>query len=274
MNIAWTGIKLIWARGVNAVLTTWADCTNTFLNMFTIAGGTLAEVWTEVVAGLKTAWVNVIEFIQGAWYAMAATLADPIVNAVVESSKMQDRLKNKFGLMSDATLAEEEKKADLVGDGLKVIAKTRIATGMAKVPLEAKKKRDEIADDKAGELDSIQRETDWKVNTRLDNSATALAERERKIQELQAQLKTLTDKAAEPQKEEQAKRLTGAGIAAKAAANGKDKLESSGTFSAASVRGFGAGSVFDSMSNGIGEVAANTKRLVQKANDGGLVFAE
>ncbi len=267
-EILWLTLKMEWQKGVHALNQIWVGIKSFMLSL-----------WNDVVFGIARAWNN-------GWALVESSLVDSIAFLSGVLDDFQARFRKGWGWITD-----EIAKGMLEVQGM--FDPTLDVEG-AKANVDEDRKRKNAEIDAGVTTRAEERENNRKAEQkRINDENTAAnnglaAEQARREQEAQAkfdgelqQTKDQKDKAeaawkaslAEAAKQrkdrERNKEMPGLGAGLQAE---QQKLESKGTFNALAARGLGADSLAERTAKASEKVADNTKRLLDEAMRGGLLF--
>jgi len=279
VKIAWLAIKLQWQRGISALMTWWRNFTGFFsdfaVNAFYTAAETAAWLWytmkkggNEALAFICDSFLTAVQFLAQVWRNLAIMLikgwmtVTGTLNLLTEA--LVDQLASileKVGVSIDETL--EQKRGEVEErrkDWSKQIEEQQTGTlGVLEDERTKRLKKNAEAREKAREeeLKGIeQTEKEWRE---------ALAEAAR-LREQRAAEQIPERKFPEaPPEEYEMPTLEFEGVAQRS-------ISVVGTFNPLAAAGLGTGGPLERTARASEETAKNTKKLVQQAQHGGLVF--
>lgn len=285
-EILWLSLQVQWQKGINALNAVWQDwstATRTVFSdlsfwiarrmvdtgaairsAFVSAGGAIREVWEGVVSGLWLAWNHQVGQIARSLVSLGKLFSTVFVTLGLHRADQA---------FAEATAAMEQRLAEIEG--------------------KHQQRKQERSDARQGQLDGIESDRQLAQQAlddqqaeadegRFADSRLALAGGEEELDRLQSELQAALDEAkskAVPAEAEGAGgaaagpgRLTPEGLGASLDRAAR-KTDVKGTFSAAALRGFGAGdSAADRTADAAEKTAEGIQRLNDRARQGRLVF--
>ncbi len=281
-KILWLTLKMEWQNGVNFLHAKWLEFKGLFISTWSSAVYSVARLATDAWANLQVAWVETTDFLADSWSVFINLLMKGWNRFAGFFQKVWARIKGLFGDIDaeaevarinseigaeDERLDEDRNQAILDREKARRAARTRIEEERAG----AQESLDQIqAQDQA--------EREVKHQAALRESEEELAKARREWQEaIDAAAKkrgeadvSVTDPAR--LRRTQAELPTPEGLDEMIDTTQK-KVDVVGTFNPLAARGLGADSLAERTAKAAEQIAANTKRLVQEAQHGGLVFA-
>jgi hypothetical protein len=274
-RILWLTLKMEFQKGVLWLEEKWIDFKNFFIDTFYRAVYGLARFLNDAWAGIQVAWVETVRFLGTAWTNFIGVLQKgwnrfsgffkkvwARVKSVFtgkdageEIARINDEIAaedNAINARRDAAVNEREterqrRRAAIEGERAGVEDELNRMQEAERAERE-KRKQETLA---AGEVDIADARKEWE---------DALAEAKRKREEADARVPERMKRPDFPELDE-------------VADTAREKVDIQGTFSALAVRGLGAESLSERTAKAAEQTAANTKKLVQEAQHGGLVFA-
>ncbi|GIW85735.1 MAG: hypothetical protein KatS3mg108_0059 [Isosphaeraceae bacterium] len=274
-RILWLTLKMEFQKGVLWLEEKWIDFKNFFIDTFYRAVYGLARFLNDAWAGIQVAWVETVSFLGTAWTNFIGVLQKgwnrfsgffkkvwARVKSVFtgkdageEIARINDEIAaedNAINARRDAAVNEREterqrRRAAIEGERAGVEDELNRMQEAERAERE-KRKQETLA---AGEADIAAARKEWE---------DALAEAKRKREEAEARVPERMKRPDIPELDE-------------VADTAREKVDIQGTFSALAVRGLGAESLSERTAKAAEQTAANTKKLVQEAQHGGLVFA-
>jgi hypothetical protein len=274
-RIAWLILKLVWKQGVGWLEERWLRFKEFFLKTFygavygvarflNDAWASIQIAWLETTTFLATAWMNFIDILQRTWNRFAGFFR-----------RVWARIQGILGADAEAEIArineEESRREQEINARHVALAKQR--------ELERQRQRGEIEQERAGieeQLNQMQNEerrhrdaarradlaaTQRELETARQEWLDALAEARRRREEgPSGQLPPMRRPGELPDLDSVLE-------------TARQKVDIQGTFSALAVRGLGATSLAERTAKATEQVASNTKKLLDKAREGALVFA-
>lgn len=279
-KILWLTLKMEWQKGINFLQAKWLDFKGFFVGVFQKAVFGIARFLTDAWAGIQVAWVETTTFLANTWTSFIGLLKKGWNHFSGFFQKVWARVKSVF---SDSDAEKEIAKInEEVAQRDEEINQQRDAT-IADREKQRQKRRDEIERDRVGAQGALD---DMQAQEQADREArhqAALRESEDELAKARQEWQDALDEAAKKRAEVEAagpERLKKPSLGMPTP-DGLDELIDTtqkkvavqGTFNAAAVRGLGTDSLSERTAKAAEQIAANTKRLVQEAQHGGLVFA-
>jgi hypothetical protein len=285
-KILWLTLKLEWKKGVHALNQIWVKVKDFFLSVWTEAVFGAARIATNAWAGLQAAWTETVDFLLDAWTIFTTGLTKAWNTAVGFIRKAWTRLKSLFDSDIDA-------ETEIARINEEIAGKDRAAQGeQDRRILEREERRRkrlaEIEGQRGGTLQELERQREAEHAQRreqfaadLQTSEAALAQARREWQqaiEEAARRREETESDEGPERLGKPDDLIGklkdqlAGLGDQLAET-QGKISVTGTFSAAAVRGLAGADPAERTAKASEETAKNTKRILQEAQHGGLVFS-
>ena len=283
-KILWLTLKMWWQKGVSWLLDIWYELKFTIIRVLTEAFyGALAAL-TTAWSSLQKAWVHATSFLLKVWNNFTAGVRSAWA---ISQNWLAKRFIELQGLLDDSLDVDAAKKGldqtlsrELGKIGIELEAKEKeIDTGR-------EKKLAGIREEESGTLAEIARKADEAKARQVNEYAETLRQSEAELAKAKQEWKDAIGTAAARRKEKEAgepapaepsgldelfKKLEGVSQAVETGA--KKTVGVRGTFSALEARGLGAGGAAERTAKATEEVAENTKKLLDEAEDGGLVFA-
>jgi hypothetical protein len=275
MKILWLTLKIEFKKGLLWLEEKWVNFKNFFINTFYRAVYGLARFLNDAWASIQVAWVETISFLSNAWTDFIGILqktwnrfsgffkkvwarvksvfkgndADEEIARINDEVAAED---NAINARRDAAIKEREierqrRRAAIEGERAGIEDELNRMQEAERAERE-KRKQETLA---AGEADIAAARQEWE---------DALAEAKRKREEADARVPERMKRPDIPELDE-------------VADTAREKVDIQGTFNAMAVRGLGAESLSERTAKAAEQTAANTKKLVQEAQHGGLVFA-
>jgi hypothetical protein len=278
-KILWLTLKMEWQRGVNFLESKWLDFKGSFIGIFQSAVYSVAGLMTDAWAGLQTGWLETTHFIADSWTVLIGLLQKGWnrfsgffqkvwariqglfgdTNAEAEIAKINDEIARQDELINNGqnqTIGDREKQRQQARDQ---IEKDRLGAQSALGDMQAQEKaalaaaNQKALEESAAELDKAK--ADW--NAALEEAAKKRSESG----------PGSAGKFSLPGFE----MPTGGGLDS-LMSEAKKKTDVVGTFNPLAAMNLGADSLGERTARASEEVASNTKKLVQQAQQGGLVF--
>jgi len=274
-KVLWLTLKMEWTRGVNALLAVWQRIKAPFQEAWADIVYGSQVVWVEFTSFLRRTWIRVVAGLQTAWAKFTAWHARTVESTANWIAKRWMELQSLFDDTIDVEFARKYIDQQSAGR-------------MSEIAGREKQDLDRIRSEKDQDL----QDTERRRQERLRKIVEADAEAERKRAEAaRQQLAGAEDELARA-REEWRKALAEAKAARGAKDDGGpgrppgvpeldfDGIEQAvrrtvglvGTFNVANLAALQAGGGSDRLARSSKATAANTKRLVDMARQGGLVF--
>lgn len=266
-RVAWTGLKLVWAEGINALLTTWYDFQRTLSDTFNNAGSYLARGWVAAVYGIKTVFVSLIDFLDEAWTGFTSWFLQKWSSAVNAFARPIAKLMAWWEGLDEAEVMAEL-NAVQAAEKSQQAAETETRTKALKARSDSRQADlMRFNEDYSTQKNSIEKERGAReaANAKQFEGQVDGMRAEEAI--LRRELTDLRKRAADPKKSELEKRLE-AGFPDPGALGSltaeKRSFAVAGTFSASAVAGLGAGSAADRTAKATELTARHTKKLAEQ----------
>ena len=274
-RIAWLTLKLVWKQGVGWLEERWLRFKEFFLKTFYGAVYGVARFLNDAWAGIQIAWLETTTFLATAWMNFIDILQRTWNRFAGFFQRVWARIQGILGADAEAEIArineEESRREQEINARHVALAKQR--------ELERQRQRGEIEQERAGieeQLNQMQNEerrhrdaarradlaaTQRELETARQEWLDALAEARRRREEgPSGQLPPMRRPGELPDLDSVLE-------------TARQKVDIQGTFSALAVRGLGATSLAERTAKATEQVASNTKKLLDKAREGALVFA-
>lgn len=279
-KIVWLTLKMEWQRGINFLEAKWLAFKGFFVGVWQGAVFGIARLMTDAWAGLQVAWVETISFLGDAWNGFIGLLQTGWNHFAGFFQKVWARIK---GLFTDTNADAEIARINAeVAQQDEAIASKRDAAIVDR-ERERQRQRAAIERDRIGAQGALNDMQATEQAQREARHQAALAESEKELQaarqEWQDALRTAAAKRAEAESSAPGRLNkpsldlpTADGLEALMNET-RQKIDVVGSFNPLAARGLGADSLSERTAKASEQVAANTKKLVQQAAHGGLVFA-
>jgi hypothetical protein len=275
-KIVWLTLKMEWQKGVLWLEEKWLEFKNFFVDTFFRAVFAISRFMNDAWSGLQVAWVETTTFLSNAWTSFISFLQKGWNRFSGFFQKVWARVKSVFSdTDADAEIArinEEIARED------QAINARRDAVLQGREQ-ERQRRRNEIERERAGveqELNRMQEEEraarQAAAQAQLQESEDALAEARREWEAALAEAARKRQEAEAARAPERLRRPDFPELE-EAVDTTRKKVDIQGTFNPLAVRGLGGESLAERTARATEQVAANTKKLLEKARDGGLVFA-
>ena len=275
-RILWLTLKMEWQKGVAWLTDKWIGFKEAFMAVAVEAVYGTAKILASAWAGLQTAWVETVAFMSKAWTMFTNSLVTGWRTAQNWIAKKFVQLMAMFDESVDAEAAMRILDEDFAREQQERDRATQQRLHDIEASREAK--RQAIEEEKQGTLDVLEEErqrrhVDRKRQYDADLKAAedAVAEAKRQWQEA---LDEAARKRAEFQETAAPERIKGIGDLESFDFEGLAQRSVSvvGTFNPLAAAGLGTGGPLERTARASEETAKNTKKLVQQAQHGGLVF--
>ncbi|GAB6188017.1 phage tail tape measure protein [Thermopirellula anaerolimosa] len=276
-RILWLTLKMEWQKGIAWLTDKWIGFKEAFTAVATEAVYGTAKILTSAWAGLQTAWVETVAFMSKAWTTFTHHLVTGWRTAQNWIAKKFVQLMAMFDDSVDAEAAmrildedftrEQRQRDQSTQQQLRDIETTRQA------------KRQAIDQEERGTLDALEEERQRRHVERrrqydadLQAAEDAVAEAKRQWQEA---LDEAARKRAEIKETSIPERVKGVGDLEAFDFEGlaQRSISVTGTFNPLAAAGLGTGGPLERAARAGEETAKNTRKLVQQAQHGNLVFA-
>ncbi|GAB6184610.1 phage tail tape measure protein [Thermopirellula anaerolimosa] len=276
-RVLWLTLKMEWQKGVAWLTDKWIGFKEAFMAVATEAVYGTAKILTSAWAGMQTAWVETVAFMSKAWTMFTSSLVTGwrtaqnwIAKKFVQLMAMFDESVDAEAAMRilDEDFAREQQERDrATQERLRDIEASRQA------------KRQAIEGEEQGTLDVLEEERQRRhVERRRQHDADlkaaedAVANAKRQWQEAldaAARKRAEISQTAGPERVKAIGDLEGFDFEGLA----RRSISVTGTFNPLAAAGLGTGGPLERAARAGEETAKNTKKLVQQAQHGGLVFA-
>ena len=277
-KILWLTLKMEWQKGVNWLQEKWIGFKEFFLSVWTEAVFGLSKIMTNAWAGLQSIWTETVAAMSTAWTVFSSGAVSAWKGA---QNFIAKGIVHLMGLLDDSVDVDAT-LATLNEDFQREQQSRQRETNQKLAGIEGDRQRrqSEIEQQRTGTLDVLE-----------EDRQRAHAERQRQFD---ADLKESEDALAAARKEWEDALAEAANKRAAAETGGPDRVKQAetdlsgldelidttqrkvdvvGTFNPLAAANLGADSLSERTAKASEQVAANTKRLVQEAQHGGLVFA-
>jgi hypothetical protein len=273
-KIVWLTLKMEFQKGVLWLEEKWIDFKNFFIDTFYRAVYGLARFLNDAWAGIQVAWIETITFLANAWTSFISVLQRTWnrfsgffkkvwarvksvftgKDAGEEIARINDEIAaedNAINARRDAAInereAERQRRREAIEGERAAVEDELNRMQEAERAERERRKQEAIA---AGEADIAAARQEWEE---------AIAEAKRKRDEADARVPEKMKRPDFPELDEMPDKV-------------REKIDLQGTFNALAVRGLGAESLSERTAKAAEQTASNTKKLLQEAQLGGLVF--
>lgn len=269
-RILWLTLKMEFQKGVLWLEEKWIDFKHFFIDTFYRAVYGLARRLNDAWAGIQVAWLETVSFLGTAWTNFIGVLQKGWNRFSGFFQKVWARIKSMFG----GTNAAEEiaRINEEIAAGDQAISDQQAASEAAR-----KQKRAEIESARQGMLQGIDEAQQAGRSARADARMQAMRRSEERIAEATQEWQEALDEARRKREEvnkNQAEQLKRASFPELDAIPDqvRRRVDVSGTFNAVVASQLGASSLAERTAKAVEQTAANTRKLLQEAQLGGLVF--
>jgi hypothetical protein len=276
-KVLWLTLKMEWQKGVAWLTDKWIGFKEVFMAVATEAVYGTARILTAAWAGLQAAWVETVAFMSKAWTIFTSSLVTGwktaqnwIAKKFVQLMAMFDESVDVEGaqrILDEDFQREQRQRDQATQQELRDIETTRQA------------KRQAIDEQERGTLESLEEERQRRHVERKRQYDADLEAAEEAVAEAKRQWQEALDEAARTRAE--IKEAAGPGpVKAIGDLEGFDfdglaqrSISVTGTFNPLAAAGLGTGGPLERAARAGEETAKNTRKLVQQAQHGNLVFA-
>lgn len=278
-KVLWLTLKMEWQKGINWLQEKWIGFKEAFLSVWTEAVFGLSRIMTNAWAGLQSFWSETVAAMSTAW----AVFSSGAVSAWTGAQNFIAKgIVHLMGMLDDSVDVEGT-LAVLQEDFQREQQSRQRATNQQLAGIETGRQRrqSEIEGQRTGTLDVLeqdrqraQADRQRQFDADLKESEDALAAARREWEDALAEAaskRTEAESHTSPDRVKQAEMdLSGLDELIDTT---QRKVDVVGTFNPLAAANLGVDSLNERTAKASEQVAANTKRLVQEAQHGGLVFA-
>ena len=274
-RIAWLTLKLIWKQGVAWLEERWMQFKAFFIDTFWRAVYGVARFLNDAWSGIQVAWVETTTFLANAWTNFVSILQRTWNRFSGFFRRVWARIRGVFGADAEAEIArineEEAQREQEINSQRDAVLQER--------ERERQRRRNQIEQERAGVEEELNRMQEDERRQREAARQAELAETERELEAARQEWRDALAEARRRREESETgrpERMRRPGELPdldSITEMAQKKADVQGTFSALAVRGLGATSLAERTAKATEQVAANTKKLLDKAKEGGLVFA-
>jgi TP901 family phage tail tape measure protein len=285
-KILWLTLKVEWKKGVNALNQVWVKVKEFFLSVWTEAVFGAAKIATNAWAGLQAGWTETVDFLRDAWLTFTTFIAKNWNRVVGFLKKAWQKLKS---LVTGEDSSDVQQRIDAETARMNQELDAARNREIFEREQRRKKRLSEVEGQRTGTLAELERQREAEHTSRREQFASDLAKSENALAQARREWQQAIEEAARKRQESEAEddgparaekpgdlmdrlqeQLSGVGEGLQQT---QDKIGVTGTFNAAAVRGFAGGGPAERTAKASEETAKNTKKLVQQAQHGGLVFS-
>ena len=278
-KILWLTLKMEWHRGVAFLQSKWLDFKGFFIGIFQTAVYSVAGLMTDAWAGLQTGWLETTHFIADSWTILISLLQKGWNRFSGFFQKVWARIQGLFGdTNAEAEIAkindEIARQDDLINNSQNQTIFDREQQRL--------KARNKIEQDRLGAQSALGDMQAQEQSALEAANQKTLADSAAELDKAKAEWKAALGEAAAKRAETSPGSpsqfsLSGLDLPSvdgldQTLAETKKKTDVVGTFNPIAAMNLGADSLGERTARASEEVAANTKKLVQQADRGGLVF--
>jgi len=274
-RILWLTLKLLWQQGIAWLEEKWLAFKGFFIETFYNAVFGVARFLNDAWAGIQVAWVETVTFLANAWTQFISGLMRAWNRFSGFFQRVWARVRGVLGANADAEIAninaqEMQRDQEIVGNRDRALQERE---------QERQRRRGQIEQERAavgGELGRMQaQERQQREAQQQVQMGEAQGEVDRARQEWQDALNQARQRrqevdAARPQRMQRPGELPDIESVVDTA---QKKVDVQGTFNALAIRGLSASTLAERTARATEQTATNTRRLLERARDGGLAFA-
>jgi hypothetical protein len=278
-KILWLTLKMEWQRGVAFLQSKWLDFKGFFISIFQSAVYSVAGLMTDAWAGLQTGWLETTHFIADSWTVLISLLQKGWNRFSGFFQKVWARIQGLFGdTNAEAEIAkindEIARQDDLINNSQNQTILDR--------EKKRQKARNQIERDRQGAQSALSDMQTQEQSALEAANQKALADSAAELDKAKGEWSAALGEAAAKRAESSpgsSSKFSLSGMALpnidafdQTLADTKKKTDVVGTFNPIAAMNLGSDSLGERTARASEEVAANTKKLVQQAERGGLVF--
>lgn len=278
-KILWLTLKMEWQKGIHWLQEKWIGFKEYFLSVWTEAVFGLSRILTNAWAGLQSFWTETVAAMSAAWtvFASGAVSAwkgaqNTIARGIVRLMGMLDDsvdVEGTLAILQEDFQREQQTRTQQTREQLAGIEQNR------------QRRQTEIEGQRTGTLDVLEQDRQRAQAEHQRQFDADLASSQDALDAARKEWEDALAEAARKRLAAEAERGRSRFKQAEADLSGLDelidttqrKIDVVGGFNPLAVRGLGADSLTERTAKASEQIAANTKRLVQEAQHGGLVFA-
>ena len=277
MEVAWLGIQVVWETGIAALTAAWRSFKSFFVELFWSAVYAVARAFNTAWTGIEVAFWTVVNALADGWDTFCTGLQIAFNEFVGFFRRAWARVRNLF---SPSTARREVDAINREVEQQNREARERLSRRVQERGRRVDEARQagqqrEDALNQMQEEERRERRREMDVANAADQERVAAAQRalEERAAELAAQREQadLEREMAAMDREDQRQRRPEFDLEGLDEAEAKTDVK--GTFNAFALAGLGSDSLAERTARASEQVAQNTRRLVQEAQNGGLVFA-
>jgi hypothetical protein len=278
-KILWLTLKMEWQRGVAFLQSKWLDFKGFFIGIFQSAVYSVAGLMTDAWAGLQTGWLETTHFIADSWTVLISLLQKGWNRFGGFFQKVWARIQGLFG--DTNTEAEIAKINDEIARQDELINNSQNQKILDREK-QRQKARNQIEQDRQGAQSALGDMQAQEQSALAAANEKALADSAAQLEQAKTEWKAALGEAAQKRAEtspgspskfsSSSLGMPDLGSMDQSLADTKKKTDVVGTFNPLAAMNLGADSLGERTARATEDVAANTKKLVQQADRGGLVF--
>lgn len=275
-KIVWLTLKMEWKRGVHYLNGQWIGFKDAFLSIANEAIYGAARLFNDGWAAVEIGWVETIAFLSDSWSIFTNLLTRTWQSTVGFIQKAWVRLKSMFD--SDIDVEAEVNRINDETASANESADKQTLKAIGDRDKQRRERRDQIEADRAGAETALSEMQQEQNAQRQKQFAGELATTEQELadarNEWQAAIAEAAEKRAAIEPERMQELQDDLSLSGMTVGEEQRKVEAKGTFNALAVRGLGADSLAERTAKATEDVAENTQDLLDRAKQGGLVFAK
>ncbi len=275
MEVAWLGIQVVWQTGIAALSSAWRGFKEYFVDLFWSGIYAVAGAFNTVWTGIEVAFWTVVNAMANGWDTFCTGLQIAFNEFVGFFRRAWARVRS--------LLSPQAAQREVAAINQEVEAQNREARNRLNQRVSGRGQQTEQAREagqqrqnalmQAQEQERMQRQAGMAAAGDADQQAVANARRalDDRVAELAAQREQAElqrQMAGTDGDDRRRSELDLEGLD-----EAETKTDAKGTFNALAIQGMGSDSLSERTARATEQVATNTRRLVQEAQHGGLVFA-
>lgn len=278
-KVVWLSLKMEWERGIGFLESRWLQFKGFFVGVWQGAVFGIARFMTDAWAAIQTTWMQSIGVLSDAWTNFIGFLERGWNRFAGFFGKVWARIKGLFGdTGAEEEIARINREVAQENEGIRA----RQGTTIDEREQERERQLGAIERDRVGAQSALTGMQDQEEAQRAARQKDALKASEDELAKARREWQEAIGQAASARVEADAKgpmRLSSSSDELPTAdgldsliSDTRRKIDVVGSFNPLAARGLGADSLSERTAKASEQIAANTKRLVQEAQHGGLVF--
>jgi hypothetical protein len=280
-KILWLTLKMEWTKGVNWISSIWNGALLWLQQRATEAFYGLVMGLEYIWHGLEVAWIETTAFLSSVWTNFCAGIHHAWMWVAKSLEETWNKIKGVFDDSFDAGAANAavEKQYQQARDQMWNEAKRQLGARDAQRAAE----REQARQTHEGTLNELLRQGEEKKRQQQEEYDKKMQNNQQELDSARKEWKDAIDQAKQKRKEKEAKgpdKMEGpddlldkarrklGGLGDLMDQSMKKTIGVKGTFNAMEARGLGAGGATDRLANAAEETAKNTRKLVDKAQNG------